>query len=450
MVSPHFPPDTTAATHRVRLLAPHLPDLGWEPTILTVDPRDYEGRLDPELAELVPSSLRIVRCRAWSARWTRKTGIGDLGLRSFAGLWRSCNRLLRNEEFDAFFVTVFPMYPALLGPLVKRRFHIPFVLDYIDPWVGAWGATTGAGPGGTPDLKSRLSRSVGAVLEPIAVRAADALTAVSAATYEQILERNPDRRGIPFVEIPYGGEPADFERLRRNPRPNPYFDTSDGLCHISYVGTLLPLGFETLRAVLKALRSLRESRPELYEKVRLHFFGTSNQTHIDAAERVLSVAREIGVAERVTEVAPRIDYLDALTVQVQSQALLMMGSSEPHYTASKLYPGLLARRPILAVYHAESTVVRILGEAASPPSARVVAYDDRCRAEDRVREIADQLAQLIQDPLYDPAAVDLGRLEQFSARTLAGRLAECLDLVTDTAANPWPRPSKRAQLVGRA
>ena len=37
MVSPHFPPDTSAASHRVRLLAPHLPEFGWEPTVVTVE-----------------------------------------------------------------------------------------------------------------------------------------------------------------------------------------------------------------------------------------------------------------------------------------------------------------------------------------------------------------------------------------------------------------------------
>ena len=31
MVTPHFPPDTMAATHRVRLLAPYLEQFGWEP-----------------------------------------------------------------------------------------------------------------------------------------------------------------------------------------------------------------------------------------------------------------------------------------------------------------------------------------------------------------------------------------------------------------------------------
>jgi len=38
MVSPHFPPDSSAASHRVRLLAPHLERVGWEPTIVTIDP----------------------------------------------------------------------------------------------------------------------------------------------------------------------------------------------------------------------------------------------------------------------------------------------------------------------------------------------------------------------------------------------------------------------------
>src|SRR5438046_1786948 len=99
MVSPHFPPDSTAATHRVRLLAPHLPACGWEPTVLTVDPRDYEGRPDPTLAQTIPRDVRVVRARAWPVRVTRRLGIGDLGLRAFNGLRRAANALVRRERF---------------------------------------------------------------------------------------------------------------------------------------------------------------------------------------------------------------------------------------------------------------------------------------------------------------------------------------------------------------
>jgi glycosyltransferase involved in cell wall biosynthesis len=428
MVSPHFPPDTTAGTHRVRLLAPHLAEFGWLPTVLTVDPRDYEGRLDPDLAELVPSDLEVVRCRAWSAATTRRFKLGDLGARAFAGLWKEIKRLMTERRYDAFFVTVFPMYPALLGPLVKRKFGVPFVLDYIDPWVGAWGKTVGGGPNGTPDWKSRWSRRIGKFLEPKAARAADAITAVSAATYEQIKERNPNLPCQVFAEIPYGGEAADFAALRKTARPNPYFNPNDGDFHLCYVGTLLPLGFETLRAVLKAVRRLKELDPAPYAKLRLHFFGTSNQTAADSPQRVMPVAEEIGVADRVSEVAPRIDYLDALTVQNQASALLLMGSSERHYTASKLYPALLAERPILAAYHAESTVSSILKAAVQPPTARVVTYDDAQRAENKVEELAAHLRGLITEPVYDRSCVDWPELEKFSARSLAGKLADTFDL----------------------
>ncbi|HXQ21106.1 MAG TPA: glycosyltransferase [Candidatus Acidoferrales bacterium] len=429
MVSPHFPPDTSAGTHRVRLLAPHLPRYGWEPTVVTVDRRDYEGRLDPGLAELVPNSLRVVRCRAWSPRWTRKVGFGDLGLRALSGLYRTCVELLRRESFDVLFVTIYPAYPALLGPCLKRRFGIPVVLDYQDPWVGEWGKRVGGGPQGAPDWKSRVSRALAALLEAHVVRHADALTAVSAATYEQVRARYPNLRDTPCLELPIGGEPRDFEQARAHPRANPFFDPADGAFHLCYVGTLLPMGLETLRALLRAVVLLRERQPAAYGRLRLHFFGTSNQTDPGAPARVLPVARELGVAEAITETAARIDYLSALTVLTDASGILLLGSSERHYTASKLYPALLAKRPILAVYHEASTVSEVLRQTARPSAARLVTYSDAQRAESRTEAICDALASLLSAAHDDPAGVEIARFATFSAETLAGTLARLLDTV---------------------
>lgn len=139
------------------------------------------------------------------------------------------------------------------------------------------------------------------------------------------------------------------------------------------------------------------------------------------------MARELGVADCVTEFAPRIDYLDALTVQTQASAILMLGSSERHYTASKLYPGLLAARPILALYHEASSVVEILRRATRPPSVRVVTYGDTERAESRVEAIYQELAALVAAPVYDPADVTMDEVNEFSAEALAGKLAEVFD-----------------------
>jgi hypothetical protein len=429
MIAPHFPPDTGAATHRVRLLAPYLSEFGWEPTVLTVEPSANEGRQDPALEAMVPRDLRIVRAHAWSVSWTRKLGIGDLGIRAFTGLYREAARLLGAEKFDALFITIFPSYPALLGPILKSRFHVPFVLDYMDPWVSAWGAEVGGGKNGSVDLKSRLTRVAALRLEPIAVRAADAVTAVSAGTYEIIRRRIPQLNQIPCAAIPLGGDAADFTYLRQAHRVNKWFDQSDGNFHICCVGTLLPLGFETLRAVLHGIAMLRDSEPQAYERLRLHFFGTSNQTSGKPREIVTPVASEFGVDDRVTEHPLRIDYLDALTVHVDASAMLLMGSSEPHYTASKLYPALLSGRPLLAVYHAASSVAEVMKSVTSPPLAQLITYSSGDPAETHAAEISIALRTLVENPSVEEIQWHSGELDKFSARSLAGELAHVLDLV---------------------
>jgi len=427
MVSPHFPPDSSAASHRVRLLAPHLDEAGWTPTVVTLEPSAYEGRLDPDLEALVPSSVRVVRASAWSAGVTRHLGLGDLGFRAFTGLRRTCRALLSQEKFDALFITVYPVYPALLGAGLKEAYRVPFVLDYQDPWVGAWGHSVGGGPGGAPDWKSRASRALGTWLEPKAVHAADAIVAVSQGTIDGIVERMPAAARLPHAVIPLGFEPDDFAALRARPSRSAPFDPADGLVHLCYVGTLLPAGFDTLRLLLRALERARRDDPAA-ARVRLHFFGTSNQS-ASSAYRVLPIARECGVADAVTEVPGRLDYLDALSVLTRASGILLLGSSERHYTASKLYPALLAKRPILALFHEASSVVSILRDAGSEPSVRVVAYGDGPPDEARVADVACHLRALAASCAYHDADVALDRVADVSARQLARQLAAVFDRV---------------------
>ena len=397
--------------------------------MLTLEPRSYEGRLDESLGRLVPPTLPVVRCSAWSPRWTRKFGIGDLGLRAFRNLKRAAEQVLAAEKFDALFITLYPSYPALLGPILKRKFGVPFVLDYQDPWVGAWGRMVGGGSNGQVDFKSRLTRWLATKLEPPTVRAADAITAVSAGTYEEVFLRNPDIPRPLCASIPLGGEAADFEYLRQHPRPNPFFNPSDGCFHLCYVGTLLPLGFKTLRAVLLAVQRLQSRQQELFGRLRVHFFGTSNQTAADSSARVLPMAKELSIAAIITEHPARVDYLDALTLQIQASAILILGSSERHYTASKLFPGLLAARPILAVYHEHSSVVTIMRKAVRPPNAHLVSYNDQHRAESCKDEIHAALVALLESPDYRPSEVSWGAVKEFAAESLAGQLAEVLNAV---------------------
>jgi glycosyltransferase involved in cell wall biosynthesis len=276
-------------------------------------------------------------------------------------------------------------------------------------------------------VKSRLTRNLGTILEPRAVSVADAITAVSELTYEQVFDRVPEARGIPVETIPIGFEQADFTYARANPRPNPIFDPDDGRFHLCYTGTILPLGFETLRAVFGAVALVRSNWPDHYSRLRVHFAGTSNQSAPRSEFRVMELARRLEIDQHVTEHPARIPYLDAVSVQTQASALLLMGSSEHHYTASKLFPALLAGRPILAAYHARSSVSAILRESQTT-GVRLVEYDDVNRAEHRVTAIASAIIEMMETPSAAVSATPVGS-EKYSASSLASRLASVFDLV---------------------
>ena len=81
-------------------------------------------------------------------------------------------------------------------------------------------------------------------------------------------------------------------------------------------------------------------------RAALHFFGTSNQRTSDAALACCRWLPDCGLQNVVTEHAPRLDYFEALRVLRDSTAVLLMGSRERHYTPSKVFPALVAKRPV--------------------------------------------------------------------------------------------------------
>jgi hypothetical protein len=206
-----------------------------------------------------------------------------------------------------------------------------------------------------------------------------------------------------------------------------YFSAADGNVHLCYVGTILPTGTGTVRLLLDGFRRARDTRPD-GRRLRLHFFGTSNQS-ASVRYRVLPLARERGLDDVITELPGRVDYLDALSVLTQASGILLLGSSERHYTASKLYPALLARRPILALFHEASSVVQILRDAGRGPTVRVVTYGDGPPEEPHVSDVADHLQAIAARPEYRPEDVDLDRVSDVSAAALARQLGALLDSV---------------------
>ena len=333
----------------------------------------------------------------------------------------------QTEPFDLLFVSVPPYVPMVLARAACQKFGLPYVIDYVDPWVTEyyWKLPRAERP-----PKWAAAYAMARALEPLAIRRASAIVGVSRGTVESVLARYTCSSAIVCGDIPFGAEPNDFEFVRAHPRRNRIFDPGDDKLHVSYVGVCIPQMTDVLRTVFDAVRLGLERSPELFRRVRLHFVGTSYSTRSQPFS-VSHLADQCGVGPLVTERTERVPYLESLQVLLDSHALLLPGSEEPHYTASKVFPYILSRRPVLALFHEASSVVDILRRVHDGP---VVTFSETNPPHSSVEEVLAALERILRLPRERQADVNWTEFDQFTTRAMAGRLAAIFDRVVSAGA----------------
>jgi glycosyltransferase involved in cell wall biosynthesis len=413
LVSPQFPPTTMVGAHRARHLAKHLPAQGWAPIVVTVDERDYVETIDHRLSMLVPPQTKIIKVRTLPAALTRAIGFSDLGLRSYFAIRKVILQQIATTKIDVVFITGFPFYTMLLAGCIRRK-GVAVVLDFQDPWVSRWGASQ-------PNFsKAGLVHRLATALEPKAVRHAAGIMSVSEIQNRELHERYPHFDASQFAAVPIGGDWDDFasvERFANGP------GTDDPFV-VSYVGTFLPRSGNLFREIFAAVAQLRAERPELAARLKFRFVGTGAVT-TDTKKVVTPIATEFGVGDLVDETPKRVAYLDALTEMSNAAGQLIVGSDEPHYTASKIYPALMARRPYISLFHRKSSSHDILSRAGG---GIALAFNDEAELRSLRPAIVEALARLIEVP-DSLGSIDESVLEPFTAPFIARSCADLFNRV---------------------
>ena len=423
IIGADFSPSSLPPATRIRFFAKHLPEFGWEPVVLTTIPEYYEAPVDAENEQLLPRSLEVIRTRAIPASLTRRIRIGDLGMRSIAHHWRALSRLHKERKIDLIFIPVPPYIPMVLGRLMHLRFGTPYVFDYIDPWVTEyyWQLPNNQRPRMWP-LAYALSRT----LEPWSIRRASQITGVSKGVTDSVVERYPRLRSEDGTAIPYGGEASDFQYAKSHPRTNVIFDRSDGLLHVSYVGACTVGMLQTIRAFFQAVKVGREKRPLLFSKLRLHFVGSNYGPKKGHSSEIMCLAEEVGITEIIDEHPTRVSYLDSLQIMLDSHALAIFGYEEPHYAASKIYPCVLARKPLLAILHEDSSPVSILEELQA---SETVTFGPGNAVSKKITEIEAKLGKILAFPRdYEPQT-NWKAFEPHTTRAMTRRLVNVFEAV---------------------
>jgi hypothetical protein len=404
---PHWHPANLAGVHRPRLTGNFLALFGWTPLVITVDKRFYEETPDNDFEKTFSSDFEVIRVNAFPV--TKLRIIGDIGIRAFYQMYREAIRVIREQKPDFLWIPIPSFYTALLGRLLHEKTGIKYGIDYIDPWV--------RNIKNQNTIRTKLSQLVAKFLEPIAVKKASLISGVSFPYFEPMLQRNfPTKRPV-CVAMPYGFDPHDH-KIKLPDIVFPWSHQSNKKIWL-YAGAFLPNSHLIIEAFFHAIGNLRKNG-RWDESIRLWFIGTGQYP----AKSVASYAKDYHLEDIVTERRERYPYLNVLNFLDAADTVMIIGSTEKHYTASKTFQALLSKRPVVSAFHTESSAIKVLESCRA--DTFTVRYFLNMKEYKLISAFEKVLSKRISDIPWNP---DLSALDPFSAKESARQLIEAIEYI---------------------
>lgn len=334
MIAFHFPPIATGSGHlRTLGFVRHLPAMGWEPTVLSVNPSALP-RVDTKNNKLIPDGCRVHRAFALDVR--RHLSIrgrypGFLAQPDGWATWLPVAvwqglRLIRRHKISAIWSTYPIMTAHCVAHTLSRMTGLPWIADFRDPVASSVEA-------GNPFSVSSQARCE----ERVLARAARVVFTTPGAMH-RYAEQYPRAFGegrmavVPngYDETTFSGLPAKVERQARRP------------LRLVHSGILYPDGRDP-RPFFTALANLGAAGTLTENDVRIVLRASGSEATY--SEEI----RRRGLEGMIT-LAPPVSNHEALLEQADADALLLFqGSKFDHQIPAKVYEYLRIGRPIFAL-----------------------------------------------------------------------------------------------------
>jgi hypothetical protein len=422
IISPNFPPVNAADMHRVRQSMPYFEEMGWKATVVAVEPEFVEMGIDENLLATLPEDSEIIRLKAFNSSNTRKFGLGNLGMRALWHLYKWGNKNISKGKFDLvyFSTTAFPV--MVLGRYWKSKFGLPFVVDMQDPWRNDYYLNV---PRKQRPPKFWLAYRLDKWMESYTMKKVDGIISVSDSYPEVLRKRYPGISSVPSETIPFGGAKIDFDVLEKLELRNVNSILEEGKINIVYVGRGGHDMALALNAMFKSLKRGLDQDPALYSRIRMNFIGTSYARDGLGIKTIEPLAQSHDIGHMVSEMTDRLPYFEALSLLKHADVLFIPGSQDSQYTASKLYPYILANRPLMAIFHENSSVVRILKETNA---GEVATFSEEHSADKISVTVFELFDKMIRQLPYTPKT-DWQAFEPYTAREMTRRQTDFFDKI---------------------
>ena len=403
----HFPPVRgSSGLQRTLKFATYIRDHGWEPIILTVNPRAYESTSGDQLDE-IPKGMLLKRSFAIdSARHLSLRGKYPnwLAIPDRYWSWLLCGfwngrAMIRRHRAVAIWST-FPVATAhILGALLQKSTHLPWIADFRDSM------TEESYP--VDPFRRRVYRRI----ERYTVQHAHKCVFTTSGTRQMYAARYPFVPRDRWEVIPNGFDEENFEDAEGSLAPPPLSGRPLLLVHS---GTLYPSERDPTQ-FFEAIARLKVAGTIDAKRLRVILRATG---HDEFYRRKLAAS---GIDDIVI-LEPAIPYRAALAEMLAADGLLLLqASNSNHQVPAKLYEYLRAGRPIFALTDPAGDTAEELRAAGSSP---IVPLDD-------ANAIANGLSQFLIDiESGRQSGTSREQSRAYSRRNGAETLAKLLDMAT--------------------
>lgn len=394
MVAYHFPPLAgSSGIQRTLRLVQHLPQLGWQPLVLTASRWAYERTADDLMAE-VPVGTVVRRALALDTR--RHLAIGGRYIASMArpDRWASWRfdavrvglQMIREYRPDVLWST-YPLATAhVIGAELQRRSGLPWIADFRDPMAQEGYPEDPATWAQFKAIEERAMRQARLCLftTPSAARTYRVRYPDCAARI-QVLENGYDEES--FADA-HPGDAVAPTQADAAPRV------------LLHSGIVYPSERDPSQ-LMAALRLLHDAGCIRPGQLLLRFRAAMHD------ELLRDLARQHGVSDYI-ELSPAVAYRQALSEMLQVDGLLLLQAANCNeQIPAKAYEYLRAGRPILCLSDPAGDTAQVLRQAGITHMARL--------------DSASDIAALLQHHLKHPGQGLLPTTEAVTAASRLGR-----------------------------
>ena len=403
IIAYYFAPNSGAGVQRPLKFAKYLPDFGYTPVICCPNAKLMRHKKDDSLLKDIPPSAKVNNTFILDLNWLFKLLYGfklygvvnwinnvllfpAYQLQWIPFLKWELRKVFKNQNINAVLITVPPHSNLVIAKWIKKRFNVPIIFDYRDPF------TFNLELHGQKAIDKRF------LFEKSILSSTDFVITVTQ-TMKKKMEEGFKIEKISV--IPNGYDDDDFQI-----NDNLTKDKSSPLI-ISYIGKTY--GEYTTMPFLIALNQIKNQLND----IEVRYIGSFTKIEIDFIKN--------NKLDQIVKLIPYCSHDEAIAYNQESDVLLMVIANDKwkYNVTGKIFEYIRSGKPILAIIPEDGDAAKILKETAT---ANLIVSPSNLEANPKLLFSAFNRAQ--------PFNPNQDAISKYSRKELTRKLARIISSLT--------------------